>query len=255
LQKIIGIIILAAILSGGCSVSRKNSKTSSSPESTVIDENSLESVIVNNLSNNDFHIQKADINVIQNNVSVRFTANIKFKKPDTLLITVRSKSGIEAGRALITKDTILINDRINKKLLIGSPAVIGPKYGIEPSLIFVVMGDIIVNDMDFKRSVNCIKGTYKDEFKINGRNVEYIVDCDKRKVTRAYFEGDVRSGNITFKFNDIVRQGNIKFPSEVEVNDDLNSISIILNIKKVESPWNGRIVFVPGYGYRVIKIR
>jgi len=255
LQKVIVIIILTAILSGGCSVSRKKLDTGSSTANAVIDKNSLESLIVNNLSNSDFHIQKAEIKVIQNNISVRFSANIKFRKPDTLLITVRSKSGIEAGRALITKDTILINDRINKKLLIGSPSVIGPKYGIEPSLIFVLMGDIIVDDKDFKRSVNCIKGIYKDEFKINGRNVEYIVDCDNRKATGAYFEGDVRSGNITFKFNNIVRQGNIRFPSEVEVIDDLNSISIILNIKKIESPWNGRITFIPGYGFRVAKIR
>lgn len=245
---------MLAILNG-CSAFKKSAGTTSYTTNEKIDGNIIESVIENNLSNDNFYIQKADINVIQNNVSVRFTASIKFRKPDTLLITVRSKAGIEAGRALITKDTIIINDRINKKLLVGSPAVIGPKYGIEPSLIFVVIGDVIVDEKDSKRSLNCLKGTYSDEFEINGKKVDYIIDCDKRKAIQAYFEGDIKSGNITINFSDIMSSGQVKFARTIKINDDLNSLDIHLEIKKIERPWNGRIGFVPGAGFKVIKIK
>ena len=76
----------------------------------------MESIIKNNLSKENFYIQKADIKVTQDNISVRFIASIKFRKPDSLLISVKSRTGIEAGRAFITKDTILINDRIKQKI-------------------------------------------------------------------------------------------------------------------------------------------
>jgi hypothetical protein len=240
---------------GACSASKKAERRAGSSPNEITEVNTIESVIANNLSTEDFYIQKADINVTQNNFSARLNASIKFRKPDTLLITVRSRTGIEAGRALITKDTILINDKINNKLLVGSPSVIGPKYGIEPSLILLIIGDVIVSEEDKKTSVNCQKGIYKNEYEIKGKKVEYIIDCQKKKAAQAYFEGDVRSGNITLKFSDIVQQEQIKFPQRIEINDDLNSLNIVLEIKKIERPWKGRITFIPGHGFKVIRLK
>jgi hypothetical protein len=245
---------LSVILSA-CSTSKKARRTTNSGVNEITDENTIESVIVNNLSTEDFYIQKADINVSQNNFSARLNASIKFRKPDSLLITVRSRAGIEAGRALITKDTILINDKINNKLLIGSPSVIGPKYGIEPSLIFLVIGDVIVNDYDKNATIKCQKGFYKNEYEVKGKKVEYIIDCERKKATRAYFEGDIRSGNITIKYSDIVQQEQIRYPQKIEINDDLNSLNIVLEIKKIERPWKGRITFIPGHGFKVIRLK
>jgi hypothetical protein len=244
-----------SVILNACSASKKAGRTAISYVNEIADVNTIESVIVNNLSAEDFYIQKADIIVAQNNFSARLNASIKFRKPDTLLITVRSRSGIEAGRALITKDTILINDKINNKLLIGSPSAIGPKYGIEPSLIFLIIGDVIINEDDKKSPVNCQKGIYRNEYEIQGKKVEYIIDCQKRKATQAYFEGDIRSGNITLKFTDIIQQDKIKYPQKIEINDDLNSLNIVMEIKKIERPWKGRISFVPGQGFKVIRLK
>jgi hypothetical protein len=229
--------------------------TNTSSEIQDTDLKTIESVIVNNLSAENFHIQKADISVTQDNFSTRFTASIKFRKPDTMLITVRSRAGIEAGRGLITKDTILINDRINNKLMVGSPSVIGPKYGIEPALFFVLFGDMIVKETDKNRVVNCIKGISREEYEINGKRVEYIIDCKKRKATQAYLAGDIKSGNITIRFSDIADIDQMKFPRRIEINDDLSSLNILLEIRKIERPWNGKIGFVPGQGYKVIVLK
>jgi len=167
LRKIIYIAICLSVILSACSAAKKAGRTTSSSVYETTDGSTIESVIANNLSTEDFYIQRADINVMQSNYSARLNASIKFKKPDTLLITVRSRAGIEAGRALITKDTILINDKINNKLFIGSPAVIGPKYGIEPSLIFLIIGDVIVNENDKKTYIDCQKGFFKKEYEID----------------------------------------------------------------------------------------
>lgn len=255
MRKIIYIGLFLSLLLNACSVSKKAGVTNASSEIPDTDVKTIESVIVNNLSAENFHIQKADISVTQDNFSARFTASIKFRKPDTMLITVRSRAGIEAGRGLITKDTILINDRINNKLMIGSPSVIGPKYGIEPALFFVLLGDVIVKENDKNRSFNCTKGISREEYEINGKRVEYIIDCKKRKATQAYFAGDIKSGNITIRFSDIADKDQMRFPQRIEINDDLSSLNILLEIRKIERPWKGKIGFVPGQGYKVIVMK
>lgn len=248
------ILMLCSILAA-CSVSRKAGKYSDKSVKSDIDENSIESVINNNLSNNSFYIQRADINVIQNNASARFTASIKYRKPDTTLITIRSKSGIEAGRALITSDTIIINDRINRKVLVGSPLMLGSKYGIEPALLFTVIGDIIVEEKDKGRLLNCMKGVYSDRFEINGKNMTYKIDCDRKKVVEALFQGDFKSGDITIGFDNMNNYKGLIYPGKIELDDDMNSIKIVVEIRKIESPWYGKITFIPGAGFKVIKIR
>jgi hypothetical protein len=245
---------LSVVLSG-CSVFRKSGSTPGEAAKEVIDENSFASVVRNNISNENFYIQKADVKVTQDDISARFVAGIKFRKPDSLLISVRSRTGIEAGRAFITKDTILLNDRINRKLLIGNPEIIGEKYGIDPVFIFAILGDIIVDEKGLKESLSCKKGIYQNEFEIDNKSVEYTIDCSKKKAVRAYFEGDINNGNITIDYSNIIISEGIRYPQKIEIVDDLRSLNIILEIKKVVSPWDGRIEFVKGSGYKVVRIR
>jgi hypothetical protein len=255
LRKIIFISVVLSVFLSGCSVSRKSGSTARETVKEVYDDNSVGSVIRNNISKENFYIQKADIKVTQDNISARFIAGIKFRKPDTLLISVRSRTGIEAGRAFITKDTILLNDRINKKLLIGNPEIIEAKYGIDPIFIFAVLGDIIVDEKELKEPLDCKKGIFRKEFEINNRRVEYTIDCSKKKVVTAYFEGDIKTGNITIDYGNIMISDRIRYPQRIEITDDLRSLNIILEIKKIESPWDGKIEFVRGTGYKVVKIR
>lgn len=255
MQKVIFILIIISSILSSCSETRRAARTAGKAENEIINGNNLISVIRNNLSNNDFNIQKAEIDIIQENISARLIADIKFKKPDTLLITVRSRTGIEAGRAFITRDTLIIRDRINKKLMIGKPESLGAKYGIDPSLIFVILGDIVVEEKDQTNSMECVKGEYRKEFEINGKRIEYVIDCQRRKLKQTYFEGDVNSGNIRIGLSDIINSGKVIYPGRIEIQDDLKSVGIIMKIKKIESPWAGKIGSLTGQGYKVIKIR
>jgi len=255
LRKIVFILIVLSVVLSGCSVIRKSGRAACKEVKEVIDENSFLAVVKNNISNESFFIQKADVKITQEDISVRFIAGIKFRKPDSLLITLRSRTGIEAGRAFMTKDTILLNDRINKKLLIGNPEIIESKYGINPLFIFAVLGDIIIDQKELRGSVDCRKGILKKEFEINEKSVEYTIDCSKKKAVRAYFEGDIKTGNITIDYSNIIISNEIKYPQKIEIEDDLKSLNIVLEIKKIESPWDGKIEFVRGSGYKVVKIR
>lgn len=255
MQKIAYIFFIISVIISSCSSTRRAGGRDSGTGNSGIAGNSLESVLRNNLSNNDFNIQKAEINVIQDNISVRVIADIKFRRPDSMMITVRSRTGIEAGRAFITRDTLIIKDRFNKKLLIGKPEVLSKKYGIDPSFLFTVIGDMVVEEKDRDLLLECVKGEYRKEYDIHGKKVQYVIDCQRKKLKQTYFEGDINSGNITIDLRDIRNEGKIVYPGMIEINDDLKSVAIIMEIKKIESPWTGRIGSVSGQGYKVIKIR
>ncbi len=255
MQKIAVIIFIALIIFEGCSVSRKTNRGVKSTGREIAPANVLKAVVENNITNRNFYIPRASVTVTQNNVSTKFTANLKFRKPDTLLLSLRSKLGIEAGRAFVTNDTILINDRIGKNLLTGNPQNIKSKYGIEPVLLYIILGDMILDKGDQDRMVACQRGISKDEFEVRGKRIEYTLDCEVGKITRAYIEGDIASGNITLDFRNFLSQNSLIIPRSIEINDDLNSLKIEVKIEKIESRWDGKVEFIPGAGYEVIRLK
>lgn len=243
------------IVAEGCSVLRKTGKGMKSTGKEIASGDLLGETIENNITNRNFNISRASVTVTQNNVSTKFTANLKFKKPDTLLLSLRSKLGIEAGRAFVTSDTILINDRIGKNLLTGNPRNIKSKYGIEPVLLYIILGDMILDKGDQTRTIECSRGLSKNEFEVRNKSIEYTLDCGLGKITRAYIAGDVTSGNITLDFKDFLRQNDLIVPQIIEINDDLSTLKIEVKIERIESNWNGKIQFVPGEGYEVIRLK
>jgi hypothetical protein len=209
----------------------------------------------NNLSENDFFIRKAEISVTERNITSRFNASIRFRRPDSMLVSIRSMVGIEAGRMLLTRDTLLINDRVNKKLIRGSTESLEAKYGIDPSLILALLGDFIISKEDDKRKMNCINGIYRDNFEVNGKSIEYTVDCRRGKITGAYFEGTLTTGNISLTYGRFKKIGGILIPGEITMKDDLSELGINIKIDNAETGWKGSIGFIPGSGYDIVNLR
>ena len=240
MQKIRILAAIGILIVSGCTATRKASDRPIGRVGETSAGFSVSEVLSNNISNENFYIAKADIRVEQENVAIRLGASFRFRKPDSLLVIVRSRTGIEAGRGLITKDTILINDRINRNLMIGSAKS---------------LGDVIIEERDTRRKINCKDGGTSEVFIYDGRRIEYTFDCKGAKVVRTYFEGDVRSGNITIEYSDFTESGKIRFPQRIEMYDDLKSLKVVIEMKKIERPWSGSLRFIPGSGYRVVKIR
>lgn len=250
------ISIALSVIISGCSVSKKREADAFfDKEGGDLRSVAIAEVLKYNITNRNFNIERADIRISQGRVSVRFTASLKFRKPDSLMITVRSRAGIEAGRALITSDTILVNDRINRTLLIGKPEIIGPKYGIEPGLLYAVLGDLIIGEHNSDHAFKCNNGFFSDNFEMYNRRVVYTIDCREKKAVKSYFEGGITSGNITAQFDEIRSINNVKYPGKILINDDKESMDIFIEIKKIEIPWEGRIKFIPGSNYKVLRIR
>lgn len=250
MQKIIGIILLEVILVS-CSVPRK-AFTEERNES--FNGSFMESIERQNVTATGFFIQKAEIEIKSTEIRERFIANLKFSKPDKYLISLRSRTGIEGARVYISGDSILVNDRINKKLYSGNSLYLSRKFGLSQSILPLLFGDLI-NDKKNEGSQIVCKGNIQNlESRIKGMDLNYIIDCNKRKVLSVKQGRSIEGHEVDFVYSKFFRIGNIFVPKIIELTDIQNNTKIKIKILKLEKPWEGNILFVPGKGYELIEL-
>jgi hypothetical protein len=171
------------------------------------------------------------------------------------MISFRARIGYEAARMLLTKDTLIISDRINKKVMIGKPEAIKNKYGIESELIFAMFGDIIIEDKDRFGKSNCNNGILKKETWIRGRQLSYYIDCNKSKVISTSFLGDKVTDSVVINFSGFFNLGSIIIPGIIEARSNLSNIRITMKIEKAEIYYKGDIGFRSPTNYKVVLLK
>ena len=142
MQKV-AILIIITFLISGCSTLRRQSKVV--PEGEPSLEVSLNNIMQKNLTKYNFNVQKAEIQYIEEGRNINMIASLKYRSDGKYLASVRSITGIEIARIFISKDTILVNDRINKKLYYGSTDYLEEKYGISADAIPLLFGDLMID--------------------------------------------------------------------------------------------------------------
>lgn len=219
-----------------------------------VTETGIESLRKQNITSNNFFIQKAEIEISTGNKSEKLIGSMKFLKPDKFLISIKSRTGIEALRIFISPDTILVNDRINRKLLYASHDYLRTKYGLPDSVFALLLGDYVSNSVFGLNKRNCLNGKINLDGLIDGIDVKYIIDCKLNKVIYASNEEILRGREVELKFDDFEKRGDILTAGKIEIRDVMGMLSIIIRIKKIEYPWNGSIEFIPGSRYELIKL-
>jgi hypothetical protein len=253
MQKVVPKILLLSLLLSGCSIFRN-----AGFKETAKTKNEFKNcdIVSNNISNNNFYIQKAVVTVSEDDVTNKFLATIKYKLPDSLLISIRAKIGIEIARIFMTDDTLIINDRINKKLRVGNPVDLKNKYGIDPSLVFVIFGDFIIAKEQMQSLVKCQNGSAEDQFFVEGKRIDYKIDCKKAKIVSASFGGEINKGNIIINFSEFIDYEGIRIPASIGISNDLSNVKASIQIEKANNNYGGVIGGIKkGSNYEVIRLR
>ena len=204
-----------------------------------------------NLTKRNFFIRKAEIEVITEDGSDSFLGSLKFEQPDRFLLSLRSKTGIEAARIFLSDDTVLINDRINRILYHGSPMALKRKYGISASLLPVVLGDFLMNRISDPGSVTCINGRQDIVSIIDGVRILYTIDCNLMKAILAVPDNSMNTAGLEISYRDFFSEAQSVIPGRIEIVDLKKKSSVEIKILKFESPWIGTIEFIPGNNYEM----
>jgi hypothetical protein len=207
-----------------------------------------------NLTKDNFNIQKADIKYIEGGTIVNLVASLKHRTDRNYLITLRLKSGIEIARLYITKDTILVNDRINKKLYYGSIAYLGRKYGITADAIPVLFGDMVVENNE-ERKFGCNEGKGEIKGSIYSNNITYKIDCNKKKVSDISFDSYPGVNKMNIKLSNFRYLEGKVYPENIELVETENKSEIKINILKIEFSCEDEIKFIPGTNYEKVHLK
>ncbi|RPI70750.1 MAG: DUF4292 domain-containing protein [Ignavibacteriales bacterium] len=249
----IKILLIISLLASACSVSRRSVlvyKESEVDKLTLFDR-----IREKNISGTDFNIKKAEIEVNNNDQKQKLLANLKYKNPGIYLLSIRSKTGIEAARVYITTDTILVNDRINKRLFYGSTSFLERKYGISAEALPLVFGDFIFGLQNENGENRCEEGEKQFQTSFKERSVEGIIDCKRNKIISNKM-GDVLGGNaINFTYSDFNYSGRLIFPMKIRIEDIEEKTIINVAIKSIEFVKNESIEFIPGSKYDKVLLK
>ena len=254
MQKIV-IILICIILSTGCAVIRKvKDKNKELSDEKIYERSVIESVKKQNITRSSFFIEKAEITISAPSLNEKVIGSIKYEYPDKYLISIKSKTGIEAVRIFSSKDTILINDRINRKLYHGSNLELKNRYGITNSVLPLILGDFLTVSLSDYGKIICLNGKFSSDCLIDGIKIKYIVDCQKNKTILIDSENSFDERKIELSFSEIRRTGEVIYPGRIEYRDLQSMTTINIRIKKLELPWTGSIKFIPGNRYELMRI-
>ena len=218
-------------------------------------ERNLEELRKTNLTNSSFYIHKAEVELITEDGRESFLASIKYTKPDSFLISLRSKTGIEAARIFISNDTMLINDRINRKLYFGSAKDLKKKFGFSSKLLPVLFGDIILKNENLTEIENCKEGVYKLYSAYEGLRLNYVIDCKYHRLVKVNLTSELDTKPIIIEFSEAKNRNEIYMYSKVHISDFKGYKYINIDYRNIETPYNGFINFVPGKNYERVRIR
>lgn len=248
----ITLILFITILISGCSPLRRAgivSNISGNKEISIADIEKL------NLTNKDFIIQKAEIEIVIEDDSKKLTASLKYKTGGTYLLIIRSKAGIEAARFYFTKDTILINDRVNRKLYCASPGYLYNKYGISVDALPVLFGDYLNESKYDNPQVICKNGVSELKTRILEKDINYTIDCDIDKVKLAKLGNEQDENIILLSYGKFKQIDNSVFPVKIEMEDSYKKSVIRINIEKIDFTGVDKIDFIPGKDYEQVILK
>ena len=251
MQKI-AVLILFVPFIAGCATLRKSNMQNTS--GIVRDRVNCQDIKRLNLSNTDFNIIKADIVVTGNDEKEKILANIKYQKDGTFLISMRNKSGIEGARVFLTKDTILVNDRINRELYYGSAVYLETKYGIATEMLPIILGDL-VTDTNKKETLNCNKNTTFVSDIISGKEISYTIDCGKRKISNVSVKDRFSGKKINIELSNFVETEEYTIATRITITTENQQEKIDVSIEKLDIGLEREITFIPGKNYEKILLR
>ena len=248
------ILIFSAILLSGCSSVKK--AEIKIPAKTSDSGLEITTRILNrNMTSSNFNIVKAEVEVLNNGDSQKIIASMKYRLPGNYLVSIRNRTGIEAARVYVTHDTVLINDRIYRKLYCGSNEYLLKKYGIATNSLPLVLGDYLNGLSDIEILKDCSDGVSQIQGYLDRKEIWYYLDCNRAKVTAVSISDKAGTDGINMKFSDFRFNGSNSYPAVISIEDMMERTKIVIKILSVEFNESDQIEFIPGKNYERIILK
>ncbi len=236
----------------GCSVVRETaSENVSNGRGKTI---SIEDLKTYNFTGSDFQIQKALIEIKNEDGDQKLMANLKYREPGIYLVSLRSLTGIEAARLYISDDTILINDRVNKKVYHGSTEYMMEKYGISIKYLPLILGDIVI-EKNNSQYFNCRDNETEIMERSEKNDIIYTLSCSTEKVKYVTTENSISGKGLYIYFDKFKKENNISYYRNIRITDEKKENTIKITIERISRTVVNDLNFIPGKNYEDVILR
>jgi hypothetical protein len=243
------------ILITACAVSRKKIGQTNTTGVKPVVGNLSEIILNQNITGKSFYIEKAEFRIKSGEGEKSGLGTIKFLMPDKFLISIKSNTGIEVVRIFLTGDSIMVNDRFNKKIFYGSASYLKNKYGITTSLLPVLLGDYVNDEKIDSSRISCEEGMLSIGAVVEKAKVNYVIDCQQGKSILTKPEDSTGENLVEIYYTEFFQANNISIPGKIEIVEKKGNTRIELRIQKIISPWDGSIEFIPGKQFEKIRLQ
>ncbi len=246
--------MLFFIVLASCTASRKLSvsgKTEGGEERVFLTYGDIQDT---GLRGKGFYIRKAIAEIESEGTIEKVSIILKKNSKDEYLASVRTRSGIEGARVLLTRDTLLVNDRINRMLISAKPESLGRLYGFSSWMLPLALGDINVGKSG-DTPIDCKGNTMELNIREEKARITYIIECKDYNPIKTIIETGETLGTVTIDFGDFRKYGSTDFPREIRLSDSSGKFVVSIKIEEVEIPWEGEIALIPGEKYERIEFR
>jgi hypothetical protein len=234
-------------LVAGCSPG----KLSSGNKETDLKRNAhqiVEQLIKNNISGNDYNVFKGSVSVRGSNKAGKYLFSLRHKAPDTYLLSIKNSLGIEGGRIFITHDTLLINDRINRKVLYGKPEMIEKLTGIPVFFKELIFGDVVLISELKEEQIEIVNNKVIVNQRIGGFIGRSHINANLNKITKATWSKGTGINEIQISYSNFSKA--VKhFPRKIQIMSVQESSDLIIRVEKIDFGLIDSIKFIPGENY------
>jgi len=250
--KITIIAAICTLLWGCVGVSKSKSYSGTGSKKNSTNESEIRN---QNITNFSFIFSKIEINVVGNGEKKKLMGSLKYLYPGRFQLSIRNTAGIEGARIYIDSDTILANDRINRKTYYGSSKEMYEKYGISSYFIPVLLGDFIVYEDRSVSELNCMNGSTEIKINTGIGQIKYITDCSRDKIVSVLISENEEKPKIKAEFSNFRKLNDHVYPSSIEIEDVNNSDKVKIEIKRAEIYRGRELRFIPGNNYELILLQ
>ena len=226
-----------------------------------------ESLKKNKIAVNTIWIKKYNCEIIANWKRKEFYGDIKIIKGERIAITIKSGIGIETARILLTKDSVIIIDRINKEVYCGGYEKMKQYFGLidcykKAEDLMVSNNSMVIEELeqDTGNEYGIKSGEKRNEIIIyetgkKRRVKRFTIGMDNNSVVE-YMEknGEIEMMKVNYlSWNNVE---NLKFPKEfqIEISKGSEKTIGIIKYERVEIDKQINTKFNIPDGYKVIDL-
>ena len=183
---------------------------------------------------------KVRLKFIDNGSTTRATADIRMRKDSVIWMVVR-KFGIEGARVLITKDSVYLNNRIDRQYLVRDFSFIESEFNLPAS--FETLQDFVLGNVFFMTQENIKSDIHEDAYHLTAHDPtpfsnEYWIGAEDFNLEKMYFNDLRYQRDLTIEqSNYLPVEEVIGFPHRriVEMNSQqLGTVSVEMDLSKVK---------------------